>query len=108
MTIPSPERHLPFVAFTNPYPIIGVGEVQLGKPSSLAEPIQQFTNQRQWILVFDNDIIEALIIHAKAEASIWLSIKEDKCSGGGLGKSNKAVGRVGLDVSLQGFQLYWA
>ena len=58
-------------------------------------------------MVFDSDIIEAPIIYAKAEASIWLPIKEDKCSDGRLGWLNKAVSQVGLNLSLQGFQLYW-
>ena len=51
-------------------------------------------------MVFDCDIVETPIIHTKAEASIWLLIEEDRCSGKGLGGPNKAVGQVGFDVSL--------
>ena len=97
-----------FIAFTNSHLMIGVGEVQLGKSPSPAEPIQRFTNQRQRILVFDSDIIEAPIIHVKAEASIWLLVKEDRCSSGRLGRPYKAFGQIGLNISFQGFQLYWA
>ena len=86
--------------------MIGVGEIQLNKSLCPTEPIQQLVNQRQWILVFDSDIIKALIIYAKVEVSIWLLVKEDRCSGGGLGKLDKAIGQVGLDISLQGFQFY--
>ena len=40
------------------------------------------------------------------EASIWLLIKEDKCSSRKIEKPDKAVDQVYLDVSLQDFQLY--
>ena len=83
--------------------MIGVGEVQLGESPNLAKPIQWFTNQRQQILVFDSNIVEILIINAKAEASIWLLIEDDKCSNKGLGRPNKAVGQVGLNISFQDF-----
>ena len=108
ITIPSLECRLPFIAFTNPYTIIDIGKIQLGKSFCPTELIQRLANQRQWISVFDSNIIEALIIHAKAEASIWLPVEKDRCFSGGLRRSNKAVGQVGFDVSLQGFQLYWA
>ena len=83
--------------------MIGIGQILLGELLSLAKSIQWLTNQRQQILVFDSDVIEAPIIHAKAEAFIWLPIEEDRCSGGGLGRPNKTVGQVGLDISLLGF-----
>ena len=88
--------------------MISIGEIQLGKSSWLAKPIQQLANQRQWISVFDGYIVETPIIHTKAEASIWLLIKEDECSGGGLGRPDKAIGQVDFDVRFQCFQLYWA
>ena len=88
--------------------MISIGEIQLGESLCPAEPIQQLTNQRQRILVFDGYIVEAPIIHAKAETSIRLPIKEDKCSSGGLGRLDKAIGQVGFDVCFQRFELYWA
>ena len=91
----------------NPHPIIGIGEIQLGKSLGLAKPIQQLANQKQQILVFDGDIIKTSIIHTKAEVSIWLSIKKNKCFGGGFGKPDEAVDQVGFDIGLQGLQLYW-
>ena len=51
-------------------------------------------------MVFDNDVVEAPIIYVKAEASIWLLVEEDRCSGKGFGRPDKAVGQIGLDVSL--------
>ena len=92
MTIPSPERHLLFVAFTNSYLMIGIGEIQLGKSLCLIEPIQQLANQRQRISVFSSDITEGPIIYAKTKASIWLPVEVDRCFGGGFERLDKAVG----------------
>ena len=50
--------------------MIGINEVQLGESPIITKPIQQSTNQNQWILVFDDYIFETLIINTKAEASI--------------------------------------
>ena len=96
-----------FINFTNPHPIIGIGEIQLGESPCPAKPIQRLANQRQRILIFDGDIVKTPIIHTKAEASIWLPIKKNRCSGGGFGRPDKAVGQVGFDVGLQSLQLYW-
>ena len=87
--------------------MIGIGKIQLGESLCPTKPIQQLANQKQWILVFDDYIIEIPIIHAKAETFIWLSIEEDKCSSEGFGRLNKAVSQVDFDVSFQGFQVYW-
>ena len=100
MSVSSPESCLPFITFTNPHPIISIGEIQLDESPCPAKPIQQLANQRQRILVFDGDIVKTLIIHKKAEASIWFSIKKNKCSGGRFGKLDEAVGQVGFDISL--------
>ena len=50
--------------------MIGIYQIELGELLSSAMSIQWLTNQRQRILVFDSDIIEAPIIYAKMGASI--------------------------------------
>ncbi len=47
-----------------------------------------------------------LVIYAQSQATIWLLVKEDRYSGGGLGRPDKTVSQVIFDVSLQCFQLY--
>ena len=102
-----PESCLPFITFTNLYPIIGIGEIQLGESPCPAKPIQRLANQKQQISIFDSDIVKTLIIHTKAKTSIWLPIKKNRCSGRGFGRLDEAVGQVDFNVSLQGLQLYW-
>ena len=70
MSVSGPESCLLFITFTNPHPIIGIGEIQLGESLCPAEPIQQLANQKQQISVFDSDIVKTPIIYTKAEASI--------------------------------------
>ena len=100
MAILGLESGLPFIILINPYLIIGIDEIQLGESPCLAMPIQQFANQKQRISVFNGDIIKTPITHAKAEASIRLLIEEDKYSGGGLGRLDKAVSQVDFDIGL--------
>ena len=107
MSVSDPESCFLFITFTNPHPIIGIGEIQLGESPCPAEPIQRLANQRQRISIFDGDIVKTPVIHTKAEASIWLPIEKNRCSGGGFGRPDKAIGQVGFDVGLQGLQLYW-
>ena len=107
VSISGPKSCLLFITFTNPHSIIGIGEIQLDESLCPTKPIQQLANQRQRILIFDGNIVKTLIIHTKAEASIWLPIKKNKCSGGGFGRPDEAVGHVDFDVSLQSLQLYW-
>ena len=83
--------------------MVGIGEIKLGKSSCLTEPIQQLTNQKHRISVFYGYIVKIPIIYAKAETLIWLLIKEDRGSGGGIGGLDEAVGQVSLDVSFQRF-----
>ena len=45
MTIPDPERCLPFIAFTNPHPIIGDGEIQLDESLCPAKSIERFSDE---------------------------------------------------------------
>ena len=90
----------------NPHLIIGIGEIQLSEFPCPAKPIQQLANQRQQISVFDGNIIKTPTIHTKTEASIWLPIKKNRCSGKGFRRPDEAVGQIGFDVSLQGLQLY--
>ena len=68
--ISGPKDYLLLIAFTNSYQMIGIDKVQLDEPFSPAKPIQWFTNQRHRISIFDSDIVEIPIIHAKAEISI--------------------------------------
>ena len=75
MFISDLENYLPFITFTNPYPIISIGEIQLNESLYLAKLIQQLANQRQWISVFDDDIVKTPIIHVKTKAFIWLPVK---------------------------------
>ena len=103
MSILGSKSYHPFIAFTNSHLMVGVGEVQLSEPPSLAKPIQQFTNQRQWIFVFDSDIVEILIIYIKAEAPIWLLIKQNRCTGRKFGKPDEVVSQVSFNVSFQQF-----
>ena len=84
--------------------MISIREIQLGKSFCLTKLIQQFANQKQRILVFDDYIVKTTIIYTKWEASIWLPIKKDRCSSGELEKPDKAVGQIGFNL---GFQLYW-
>ena len=107
MFVSDPESYLLFITFTNPYPIIGIDEIQLDESPCPAELIRQLANQRQWISVFDSDIMKTPIIYIKAEASIWLPIKKNRYSGRGFRKPDEAVGQVGFDVGLQSLQLYW-
>ena len=88
--------------------MIGIGQIQLGESPCPSELIKGFPDERQRISVFDCDIVETPIIYTKAEASIRLPIEEDMCSGGGFGRADEPIGQIGLDVSLQGFQLYQA
>ena len=106
VSVSGPENYLLFVTFTNPYPIISIGEIQLSKSFYLAKSIQQFTNQRQRILVFNSNIVKTLIIHTKTKAFIWLFVKQNENSSRGLGKPDKANGQISFDISLQGLQLY--
>ena len=74
--------------------MIGVGEIQLDKSPCSNKLFKQLANQRQQILVFDSNIIKALIIDTKAEASIWLLIKGDKCSDRDLEGEIKLLARL--------------
>ena len=103
MAVLGPESGFSFIALTNSHPMIGIGEIQLGKSLCPAEPIQQLANQRQRTSVFDSYIVKTPIIYAKAEASIRLLIEEDKCSGGELERPDEVISQVGFDVYFQRF-----
>ena len=102
VSILSLENGFYFIIFTNFHLIIGIDEIQLGESFYLTELIQRFANQRQQILIFDDNIIKILIIYTKTKASIWLSIKKNKCSGGRFGRPDKAIDQVGFNIVLQG------
>ena len=101
------ESCFPFITFINLYLIISIDKIQLNESSYSAKPIEQLTNQRQQILVFDSDIVKTLIIYKKIKVSIWLSIKKNECSGGEFKRLNEANGQIDFDVNLQSLQLYW-
>ena len=42
-----PESSLPLISFANSHPVIGTGEVKLGKPPYLPQPIKELLDQRQ-------------------------------------------------------------
>ena len=106
VSVLDPESCFSFITFTNPHLIIGISEIQLGESPCPTKPIQRLANQRQRILVFDGDTVKIPIIYTKVEASIWLSIKKNKCSSGRCKKPDEAIGQVGFDVGFQGLQLY--
>ena len=70
MAVLSLESGFSFIILTNLYPIIGIGKVQLDESPCPTKPIQQLANQKKWILVFDDYIVEILIIFAKAKIFI--------------------------------------
>ena len=51
-------------------------------------------------MAFDSDIINAPIIYTKIEVFIWLLIKKNKYSNGGLEKADKAIDQVDLNLNL--------
>ena len=59
------------------------------------------------VLILDGQIIQDRVIDTQAEAAIWLLIKQNGSTCRGLRRSDKPGYKVGLNVSLQGFQLYW-
>ena len=107
VTVSSPESSLLLIFFANSHPMIGTGEVELGKPLYLPQSIQRLPKQRQWVLVLDCEIIMSLIINTKLEATIWLLIKKDGSSFWEFRESDKTICQVSLNVSFQILQLYW-
>ena len=65
------------ISFASSHPVIGTGEVKLGKPSCLPQSIQGLPDQRQWILILNSEIVKSPRINVKLEAAIWLLIKKD-------------------------------
>lgn len=44
MAIPSLECHLYFIVFLNPYPMVYIGQIKLGKMLDITQPIQKLDN----------------------------------------------------------------
>ena len=57
MAIAGPKGHLPFITLMNLHSIIDIGEIQLNESLSVAESIQQFSDEKYRILVFDDEVI---------------------------------------------------
>ena len=64
------ESSLLLISFANSHPVVGTGELELGKLLCSPQSIQGLPNQRQWILVFDYEIVKFSIINTKLEATI--------------------------------------
>lgn len=45
------------------------------------EVVEQVRNQREWVSVLLGDVIEATIIHSKAERAVLFLDEEDGCAG---------------------------
>ncbi len=59
-----PEGCLPFITFSDPHLMVGIGQIQLGETLSLTQSIQWFSVQRQGIPILDSQIVETLVIYA--------------------------------------------
>ena len=106
VAVSDPENSFPLIFFANSYPVIGTGEVKPSKLSCLPQSIQGLPDQRQSISVLDGEIVKFPIINIKLEAAIWLLIKKDGGSCWRFGGFDETIFQVGLNISLQSFQLY--
>ena len=88
------------ISFANSQPVIGPSEVELDKLPCLPQSIQRLPDQRQWVLVFDCEVVKSPTINTKLEAAIWLLIKKDGSSCWGFGGSDETIFQVGLNVSF--------
>ena len=70
MAVFGPESSLSLISFGNSHPVVGTGEIELGKPLYLPQSIQELSDKRQWISVLDCEVVKSLIINTKPEAAI--------------------------------------
>lgn len=69
------------VAFTNPYPVIHICQIQLGETLGTAQAIKGFANQGQRISVPDSQIIGVTEIDTNPNTSVFLTKEQDRSSG---------------------------
>ncbi len=50
MTIAGPEGRLPFVFFSNPHSMIGIGQIELGETSRKTSPFHPYLTLKRWRL----------------------------------------------------------
>jgi hypothetical protein len=80
----------PFVALSNPYPIVCLLHVKPGEVLGILEPIEQLRDKRKRVTILDGDVVQLAIIYTEAETSIGLLDKKDWGTEGGLGGADKA------------------
>jgi hypothetical protein len=79
MPVAGPESRLPLVSFTNSYIIVYILKIQLYKYLSPKEPIKGLINKRKRMPILDCNLIKAAIIDIKAQPSVLLGDKKDRC-----------------------------
>ena len=57
--------------------------------------------------VLDCEVVEASILDAQTEKTIWLLVEQDRSTGGRIGQSDEPVGHISLNISLQSLQFHW-
>ena len=75
-TVPSSECGLRNIFLFNLELVVSCPSINFGEYLCPTELIKQIIDPRQWIFVFDGDIIHLTVIHTHAEAAILL-IHED-------------------------------
>ena len=75
MTISSSKSHFLFIAFLDSHPIIGAGEVQLGKSLCTFQLIKGFTNKWEQIPILNDEVVKALVVNTNLKAPIGFLVK---------------------------------
>src|ERR1700761_2849704 len=70
--IASAKCGFPFFSSSHPDVVVAVPEVDLGEVFSASQAVRKVIDARKRILVFMSDVIQSMVVDAKAESSIFL------------------------------------
>jgi hypothetical protein len=62
-----------------------------------AESVEEIIDPREWITVFNRNVVESPIIYTEPEAAIFLLGEEYRCSGWGGRRSDESCREVFVD-----------
>ena len=88
MPVPSGEGGFLDILLSNSNLMIARLQVNFRENLCSLQLIKQILNTREWILVFDSDLVEATIINTQAQTKIFLGSEEHRCAPFGHTLSN--------------------
>lgn len=74
---------IPLIPFPHPYHMVGVPEVELGEDGSPLERLESRGNEWEQVTVFNQDVIQAPVVHTQTQGFVVLLHKAERCAGVG-------------------------